>query len=118
MRAGALRQRVVLETAVDTQDTTTGEPVRTWSTLATVWASIEPLKMREALLANTVMSELDTRVRLRWAPALADLGTKTRVRWTDVAGRRERIFNVVSVLEPFTKRRELELLCKSGANEG
>lgn len=118
MSAGKYRQRIVLETAVDTQDATTGEPVRSWTTLAEVWASIEPLKMREALLANATLSELDTRIRIRWAPTLANLGTKTRARWTGVDGRIERVFDVVSVLEPFTKRKELELLCKSGANDG
>lgn len=118
MRAGRLRQRIVLETAVDTQDQTTGEPVRTWSTLAEVWASIEPLKMREALLSNVLLSETDTRILIRWSPVLANLGTKTRVRWTGVDGRLERIFDVVSVREPDTKRKELELLCKSGVNEG
>lgn len=118
MSARLYHQRIVLETAVDTQSSTTGEPVRSWVTLATVWAGIEPLKVREVLLANTVMAEMDTRIRIRWAPALANLGTKTRARWTDVDGRIERIYNVVSVVEPFTKRRELELLCKSGVNDG
>ncbi len=118
MRAGALKQRVVLETAVDTQDATTGEPIRTWALLASVWASVEPLKMREALIADTVLPEADTRIRIRWAPELADVGTKTRARWTDIAGRRERLYDVVSVIEPKVGRREFELLCKSGANEG
>lgn len=118
MKAGALRERVVIETAVDTQDSTTGEPVRTWSTLATVWASIEPLRVREALIANIVLSQADTRIRIRWARALANLGTKSRVRWTGVDGRNEVIYDVVSVIEPMVRRQELELICQSGTNEG
>lgn len=118
MRAGLLRQRVVIESAVDTQDSTTGEPVRSWAALATVWASIEPLRVREALIANIVLSQADTRVRIRWAAALANLGTKSRVRWTGVDGRNEVIYDVVSVIEPKMKRQELELICKSGTNEG
>lgn len=118
MRAGALRQRVILESAVDTADAQTGAPVRTWATLATVWASIEPLRMREALLASQLLEQADTRIRIRWAPELANLDTAARVRWTDVAGRREVFYDIVSVIEPGTRRRELELLCKSGTSEG
>lgn len=118
MRAGRLRQRVIIESAVDAADAQTGESVRTWTTLATVWAGIEPLRMREALLASQLLEQADTRVLVRWAPALANLDTAARVRWTDVAGRREMFYDVVSVIEPGTRRKELELLCKSGTNRG
>lgn len=116
--AGRYRQRVVIESAVDTQDSTTGEPIRTWSELATVWAAVEPLKGRELLLDGGLRTEVDTRVLIRWAPALASLGTKARVRHSTVAGRPDVLYNVISVVEAKLMRKELELLCKSGTNEG
>lgn len=118
MSAGALRQRVVIQAATDTADAQTGALARTWTTLATVWASIEPLRMREALLASQLLEQADTRIRIRWAPELANLDTAARVRWTDVAGRREMFYDIVSVIEPKMRRKELELLCKSGTSEG
>lgn len=118
MRIGALRHRLTLETAVDTQDQTTGEPVRTWSTLATVWAEIAPIKGREVLSGNVTLGEVDTRIRIRWASALANLGVKSRARHADVDGRLDVIYNIVSVAETKLGRREIELMCKSGTNEG
>lgn len=119
MQAGRLRHRIVLQTAVDTQDQTTGEPVRSWSTLATVWANILPMKGREIMAAaNTPLAECDTRILIRWAPALANLGAKSRAVHLLADGRIDVYYDIVSVVEVQLKRQTLELMCKSGASEG
>ena len=118
MRIGALRHRLTIQTAIDTQDQTTGEPVRTWSTLATVWAEIAPIKGREALTSNVTLGEVDTRIRIRWSSALSNLGVKSRAKHADVDGRLDVLYDIVSVAETKLGRREIELMCKSGTNEG
>lgn len=119
MQAGALRHRITLQAAVDTQDGTTGEPVRSWSTIATVWASVLPMKGREIMaVADTPLAECDTRILIRWAPALANLGPKSRAVHLLADGRIDVYYNIVSVTEVQMKRQVLELMCKSGTNEG
>ena len=46
MRIGTLRHRVELQEPVENQDGY-GEAERTYTTYATVWASVEPLSGRE-----------------------------------------------------------------------
>lgn len=116
MRAGALDRRVVIDSAIDTQDSNTGEPIRSWGLLATVWASIEPLHGREATFNAGILDEMDTRIIIRWAPALAILTAKDRVRHS-VLGI-ETIYNIVSVAEIRLEHRSFELLCKQGLNDG
>lgn len=119
MRAGSLRHRITLQTAVDTQDGTTGEPVRSWTTLATVWAEVAPLKGREIVAAaSALLGDVDTRIRIRWAPELANLGVKSRAAHLLADGRIDVYYNIQSVIEAKLGRRELELMCKSGTNEG
>lgn len=117
MKIGALRSRLILETAVDTQDQTTGEPVRSWTTLGTVWAAIEPIKGREALTDNVTLGEIDTRIRIRWSPLVENLGVKSRAKYV-ADGRLDVVYDIVSVAEVRLGRREVELMCKSGASEG
>ncbi|MEO8630202.1 MAG: phage head closure protein [Betaproteobacteria bacterium] len=116
MRAGALDRRVVIDSAIDTQDATTGEPIRSWGLLATVWASIEPIRGREATIDAGLLAEMDTRITIRYAVALTGLSENDRVRHT-VNGI-EKIYNIVNIAEVLLEHRSLELMCKSGANDG
>lgn len=113
MRAGALNRRMRFDRATEVQDAS-GDPVVTWTPLATVWASIEPLRGREALTDGAIRGELDTRIRIRWSPLLNDLSDKDR----GVYIFDNTIYNVVSVAEVRMEHRELEILAKSGVNLG
>lgn len=50
-RVGKLRHRVTVQAPTETPDST-GQPVQTWSAVATVWASVEPSDGREYFLAD------------------------------------------------------------------
>ena len=63
--AGELRHRVVLQRQVETQNPTTGEIVRTWTTYATVWAAIKPLSVRNFIAAAADQSEVRAQVTIR-----------------------------------------------------
>jgi len=43
MRAGRLKKRVAIQQATDSRGAT-GQVIKTWATVATVWAGIEPIK--------------------------------------------------------------------------
>lgn len=102
MRAGKLDQRVTIQSATIARDSY-GNEVRTWSTLATVWAEVEPLVGREFMEGRQVESEVTTRIRIRYR---TDLTTAMRAVHGSVT------YDIVSVLNPDSDRRETQLMCR------
>jgi SPP1 family predicted phage head-tail adaptor len=92
--AGALRHRVVIQTASETADAH-GEPVKTWNDTATVWASVNPMGGRERFQSQQIESEVDTTIRMRKRA----LNEKQRIKWTD-ADSATRIYNIKYILNP------------------
>lgn len=66
LNAGKLRHRIEIQKPVDTQDTSTGAVVRSWETLAVVWAAIEPLSVKEFIAAQTEDSKVSARISVRY----------------------------------------------------
>ncbi len=76
--SGRLRHRVRIErldyvrdssgAVIQNQDT--GETRRDWQEVATVWAAIEPLSVREFISSQATQSELTTRITIRHRPGL------------------------------------------------
>jgi head-tail adaptor len=64
MRAGRLRHRVIIEAPAQSM-ADDGGAVETWVAGDTVWASIEPLNMREKELAASINANLTHRVTMR-----------------------------------------------------
>ena len=64
MRAGHLRHRVAIQQAVESKGAT-GQTVRVWSTVKTVWARIEPIRGEERIAAQQTQSKQTHRVSLR-----------------------------------------------------
>jgi len=56
---------VVLQSPNPTQDSY-GQEVTGWSTVATVWAAVEPINGREYLAAQQLNAETKVRIRLRY----------------------------------------------------
>jgi SPP1 family predicted phage head-tail adaptor len=111
MKAGKLDKRLDIEQPATVQDAS-GSPVVTWLPFGTVWASIEPIKGREALTANQHLGVMDSRIKIRAHSALSSINSKWRVKYNGV------IYNIVSVAHISLGNREIELMCLSGANDG
>ena len=111
MRAGGIPRRLWIDEPITTQDETGGEVI-TWEPIGQVWAAIEPVRGREALIAGANLSIMDTKIRIRWSPTVDRVTSKWRGRYGDT------VYDIVSVAHLKTGRREIELLCKSGANDG
>jgi SPP1 family predicted phage head-tail adaptor len=62
---GALRKRITIQQQSATQNTR-GEPIPSWTTFATCWASIEPKNGRELLAAQQVQSQVITEITIRY----------------------------------------------------
>ncbi len=105
MRAGKLRHRVTIEQPYETQDGS-GGVVTTWEEVATVSASVEPLRGDERFGAQQVSAEISTRVRMRYRD-----GVQPKQRLTFG----ERVLEVEAVIDVAGRGRELELICKEAA---
>lgn len=75
---GQRRHLVTFESAVDTVDDTSGEPIRTWTTVGEAWAKIRRLRAREGEIAGGVEDEVDTEIETGFSMALAALRAKDR----------------------------------------
>jgi SPP1 family predicted phage head-tail adaptor len=105
-----LTRRLLLERPEVSQNET-GEEETTWIPLGSVWATIEPVRGREALIAGANLAIMDTKIHIRWSEAVDAITEKWR------ASYRGTIYNIVSVAHLKIGRREIELLCRSGASE-
>ena len=111
MRAGLIKKRVHIDEPITTQNAV-GEEVTDWLEAAKVWASIEPIRGREALLNGLNAAQMDTRIRIRWSTELDAMNTEWRIRYKGI------VYDVVSIAHVMTAKRELEILAKSGTNLG
>lgn len=108
MQAGHLNRRITLQQRTAGQDAT-GQPVQTWTDVATVWAGIKAKTGRELDLAKSVQSEVSHTITIRYRTGIsaamrAVLGT--------------RIFNIAAVIDRYDAHRFLQLEVSEGVNNG
>ena len=104
MRAGKLRHVVQIQVRSDTP-TSSGQRAFSWSTFATVRASVEPLAGREfyAAQAQERGDRVNTRFRLRY---LAGLKPRMRIVWDG------RWFDITSIIQMRGLRHELVVMAQ------
>ncbi|MGE5553300.1 MAG: phage head closure protein [Betaproteobacteria bacterium] len=103
MRAGELRHRVTIQQLVESQNEY-GEIATTPQTLAAVWGAVEDLSGREYFAAQQVSAEVSTRIRIRYRGGVVP-------KMQAVAN--GRTYDILAVLDPDGRRRELHLMCKA-----
>ncbi len=103
MRIGPLRHRVAVQNPAASQDEYGDDSDRTYTTAATVWASVEPLNGRELLNAQQIQAETTHRIRIRYTTSVT---AKSRIAWES------RTFEVVSLIDNKEKKRMIELMCQ------
>lgn len=106
MRAGKLRHRIIIKQPTEVQSDT-GDETLTWSTLATVWASVEPIRGREQIMADASMSECTHRIRLRYVSGLT---TQCRIE------HKSRTIEIVHIGNINDVDAEYELMCKEAVS--
>lgn len=84
MRAGLLRKQVVIQQPSATQNTR-GEEIPSWATFLTVRAAIEPLNGRELLAAQSIESQVTTKITIRYQSGITpDMRIKYGSRYFDI----------------------------------
>lgn len=110
IEAGKLRHRITIQAPGLVQDSTTGEIRTEWTDVATVWAEITDLSVKEYLAAQSAQSEVSTRVRIRFRE-----GVNATMRIIH----RGDIYNIHGVQrDPDSGIEWLTLPCSRGVNDG
>lgn len=76
MRASKLKQRVTVHKATATRSPMGGSSSQTWEPALTLWASIEPLSVKDVLTAQAADSQTTARCILRYR---TDIDSKCRI---------------------------------------
>lgn len=102
MRPGKLRHRIEIQEPTETRSAS-GQATVTWSTIATVWASVEPLRGREFFASKQIQAQVDTRIRIRY---ISGLTPKMRILWGT------RVYLIDSIINPEERNIELQLMVR------
>lgn len=117
MKAGKLRHRLAIEysAAGSPQRTRTGQPDTVWTTLDTVWGSVEMLSGRRLEAAQASWPEATGEATIRYS---AEVYAKDRDRVPLRILLNGRYYPVGKVLNPEERNIELRLLVKEGSARG
>lgn len=77
--------------------------ITTWAPIGTVSASVEPLSGREYIALSAELSEVTTKIRMRYLA----MTTADRITHAGIT------YNVLSIINKDMRNVELELTCKS-----
>lgn len=108
MNIAKLRHRVTLQSKEFSKDEE-GTPTETWIDVATVWASVEPLRGREYFAAATVNAENTVRIRMRYRRGVTP---DMRALYDG------RVFEIQSVIDVNEMHREIHLMTQEVVGDG
>ncbi|MDD3371564.1 MAG: phage head closure protein [Alphaproteobacteria bacterium] len=106
MKTGKLRKRIAVQAEQRTDDGAGGYALA-WTTLATVWANVEPLRGNENYTHGRLEGRVTHRITLRWRD---DLPVTTDMRLLMDS----RVFNVRAVLNEGERNRWTVILAEEG----
>jgi SPP1 family predicted phage head-tail adaptor len=102
MRAGRLNKRITIQQLAAGQDEI-GQPVQTWTTVATVWADICHQSGLEAIKGDAVTSLIKASIRIRYRN---DLNAGMRAVYGATA------YNILAVLPDVSGKEYVDLACE------
>lgn len=111
--AGMLTRRIKIQRPSTIKDSV-GAPCRSWLDVATVWADIQPLSGKEAVIANRISAELSHQIIVRYQSLFDNPQQVAQMRVLYKA----RIFNIHSALNEDEMRTQIILLASEGLDDG
>ncbi|UMR98475.1 phage head closure protein [Escherichia coli] len=110
MNFSALRHRITLQRRTGVQSPATGAMEYHWTDVATLWAQVVPVSVREFIAAQAVRNEITTRMVIRWREDISD---RDRVLF------RGKLYSIEGILpDPDSGREYLTLACSEGVKDG
>lgn len=113
LRAGTLRRRLLIQQRSTAQDVY-GAQVATWADVATVWAAIEGLSIRERLTSATYSSEVTHLITIRYQAQFKDTRAVAAMRGIYDG----RIFNFQGAINVDEANMVITILAGEGLNDG
>ena len=107
MNAGALRHRCWIKSPTHTDALGDGDIATTFGTVTVCWGSLEPLKGREWIESGMENSEITGKFRMRY---FASIDPTMQLYFGS------RTFEIISVIDPDERHKELELMVKELVN--
>lgn len=111
MRAGRRDKKLLIQSPSGSKDAV-GQRTTTWSTVATVWGNILPLKADTRFAA--AQSHASTTHRI-WIPMSSEIAAIDGS-WRVVYG--SRVFTIDGIINVGERNAEYELLCTEGLKDG
>lgn len=108
MRPGDLNRRVRIEQRGQGQDDL-GQPIDTWTEVATVWCNVRMLTGKETLTSDTDVGIASASIRIRYR---TDITNGMRAIVDGV------VFNIGAPLPDLAGREYVDLPCTTGSNNG
>jgi len=102
MRAGRLRHRLQLQSLTEAADAF-GQEIRSYSTYATVWGEVKPLREKEIEAAKQIFSEAEVKITIRYN---SDVSETDRIVFDG------KTYEIGGVIDPYERNRDIELMCK------
>lgn len=107
---GAKNKYVTIEQVTVNRDSF-GEPVKSYSTLLSCWAHIQPLRGSEVFEAKQVMATVSHRIRINYDPRLKTVTPKCRIKLSnDDTPETFRYFDILALMNVNEMNYEYELL--------
>jgi SPP1 family predicted phage head-tail adaptor len=108
MLSGKLRYQVIIQQQV-TARTSSGATQNTFAEVSTVRAGFTPMTGRELLSAQKLNAEITTQISIRYqGQILPDM----RIFWADTRSGRNRVFEVLAIMDKEERHHEMTVLCK------
>ena len=103
VKAGALNSRVTIQSQSSTQDAA-GQPVLTWTDMATVWANVRHPRGAESIQADAETSIVKASIRIRKRTGIT---SAMRVVFGD------RVYSIKAVLPDDVELDKMDLVCEA-----
>jgi SPP1 family predicted phage head-tail adaptor len=107
MRAGTLRNRLVLQSKVETRGPSGGVST-TWATQFTVWGGIHPISGKEYTAIQQTQNEAEVKIVIRYQSSIDET-------WRVVNG--GRAYAIESIINENDRDRMMTLMCLQGVKE-
>lgn len=109
MESGKLNRRIQIQVQSTTQDSF-GQPLQTWSTIYSCWASIDIQASQLIYSTAEFLSKVTYRITLRWTSSVV-IAANQRVLYIEPMTGVTHTFEIQSVLNDETANRQITLLC-------
>lgn len=116
-RAGKLDRRITIQRNTPIQDNA-GEPLDSWTDLATRWADVTPLVGTERLGGENLVAKEQVKFRFRWDASISSISPKDRIVMPPSASPSDlSIYNIIQASE-VDRHGEIMVLAYRFSNAG